>query len=101
MYNYKLLRKEIKQNYTQENVAEILSFIGFEINKDFKFKLREDERTPSSSISRNGLIKDFGNGFSGDIVSVIHEYKDIPLSEATIYVAKLLNINIDDKSFKL
>lgn len=92
--NYKKLRQELKANYTQINVAEILSFIGYEVNRDFKFKLR-DEKTPSSSISRNGIIRDFGSGYSGDIVSLLHEYKNISLGEAITYVAQLLNIDIE------
>ena len=94
MINYKLLRHELKENFSQRNVAEILSFLGYEIDKNYKFKLRE-ENTPSASISKEGLIHDFGTGFSGDIVSVLHEYKNISLSEAVLYVAKLLNVNIE------
>lgn len=92
-YDYKLLRNELKQNYTQHNTAEMLSFIGYEIDRNFKFKLR-DEKNSSASISKTGTITDFGSGWSGDIVSVIHEYKNVPLGEATLYIAKLLNIPI-------
>lgn len=98
MLDLKKLRLELKQTYTQENVAEILSFIGYEINKDFKFKLR-DEATSSSSISKAGLVKDFGSGFSGDVVSILHEYKNLSLFDSTTYVAKLLNIDI--KKFEI
>ncbi len=94
MLNLKKLRKELKANYTQINVAEMLSFIGYDVNRDFKFKLR-DERTPSASISKSGIISDFGSGWSGDIVSLLHEYKNISLCEATTYVAQLLNINLE------
>jgi DNA primase len=94
MINYKLLRNEIKNHMTQQSCVEILSFIGYEIDHNYKFKLRE-ERTPSASISKTGKITDFGNGYSGDIVSVMHEFKGIPLGEATIYVAHLLNIDIE------
>lgn len=73
----------------------MLSFIGYEINRSRMLKIRE-ENTPSASISRQGLIRDFGSsGWSGDIVAVLHEYKNIPLSEATIYVAKLMNIDVE------
>ncbi len=88
------MRRELKQSYTQQNVAEILSFIGYEIDRNYKFKLRE-EKTSSVSVSKEGLIRDFGSGFSGDIISVLHEYKNVPLGEATIYVSKLLNIDIE------
>lgn len=94
MINLKKLRQELKDNYTQINVAEMLSFIGYEVNRDFKFKLRH-ERTSSVSISRSGMISDFGSGWSGDIVSLLHEYKNISLGEATTYVAQLLNIDIE------
>ena len=93
MVDYISLRNELKQNYTKYNVVEVLSFMGYEIDRNFKFKLREENK-PSTSISKSGLITDFGSGWSGDIVSLIHEYKAIPLGEATIYVAKLMNLDI-------
>jgi len=95
MIDYKALRIHMKQNYTQHNVAEMLSFIGYEIDRSFKFKLR-DEKTPSASISKSGTITDFGSGWNGDIVSLIHEYKGISLGEATLYVAKLMDIPIQE-----
>jgi DNA primase len=95
MVDYKLLRNELKQNYTQHNTAEILSFIGYAIDRNFKFKLR-DENSSSASISKSGTITDFGSGWSGDIVSLIHEYKGMPLGEATLYVAKLMDIPIQE-----
>lgn len=95
MIDYKALRSQLKQNYTQQNVAEMLSFIGYEIDRNFKFKLR-DEKSPSASISKTGTITDFGSGWSGDIVSLIHEYKAMPLGEATLYVAKLMDIPIQE-----
>ena len=95
MTNCKLLRQDVKQNYTQDNVAEMLIFIGHEVSRSYKLRLRAEEKTPSASISRTGQITDFGNGWSGDIVAVLHEFKNIPLGEATMYVAKLLNIDIE------
>ncbi len=100
MKNLKLLRQEIKAKTTKEITAQILSFIGYEIDRNYKFKLRE-EHTSSASISELGFITDFGSGWSGDIVAILHEYKYISLSEATIYVAKLLNIDIEDGRYKL
>ena len=94
MIDYKLLRNELKQNYTQQNVAEMLSFIGYDIDRNFKFKLR-DENTPSASISKTGTITDFGSGYSADIVAILNEVKNIPLGEATIYVAKLMDIDAE------
>lgn len=73
----------------------MLSFIGYEIDRNFKFKLR-DEKTPSACISKTGSITDFGSGWSGDIVSLLYEYKGISLGEATLYVAKLMDIPIQE-----
>ena len=94
MIDYKLLRSELKQSYTQQNIAEILSFIGYQIDRNHKFKLREDEKTPSASISYTGLITDFGSGWNGDIVSLLHEHKNLPLGESVLYVAQLLNVYV-------
>ncbi len=93
MIDYKLLRNELKQNYTKKNIVEMLSYVGYSIDRNFKFKLR-DENTPSSSVSKTGTITDFGSGWSGDIVALLHEYKNIPLGEAAVYVAQLLNIDV-------
>ena len=97
MVDYKRLRQTLKETYTQQNVAQILSFIGYDISRSYKFKLRE-ETTPSASISKTGTITDFGSGWSGDLVAVLYDYKGTSLSEATIYVAKLLNIDIREFS---
>jgi len=99
MISYKKLRAAIKDVSTQQSSTEILAFVGYEIDRNYKFKLR-DENTPSVSRATNGNIKDFGSGWSGDIVSVLHEYKDIPLGEATVYVAKLLNIDINNVRYQ-
>lgn len=104
MINYKKLRKEIKQLSTRSDVADILRYVGYEVNNDFKFRLRADENTPSASISKLGQITDFGTGWSGDIVSVLYDFHGISLGEATVYSAKLLNIDVerfdDEKSSK-
>ena len=93
--NYKLLRQEIQQSSNQQNAAEILSFLGYEISKDFKFRLRGEEKTPSASISKVGRVMDFGTGESHDLVSILFSYHNTKLSDATCYVAKLLNIDIE------
>lgn len=95
MINYKHLRADLKQNYTQQNVTDMLAFIGYEIDRSHKFRLR-NENTPSASIAKNGQIFDFGGpGWSGDLVSVLHDYHNLSLSESVLYVAKLMNINIE------
>lgn len=93
MIDLKSLRQSIKHSSCQKNVAKMLIFLDYEVNSNFKFKLR-DEQIPSASIAKDGTIHDFGSGWSGDIVAILHEYKHIPLKEATIYVAQLLSIDL-------
>ena len=94
MVDLKQLRAEIKASLDRENTAQILSFIGFDVNRNFQFKIR-DEKTPSVTIRRDGLIKDFGGDFSGDVVALLHEVKGLPLSEATKYVADCLGVHYE------
>ena len=72
----KELRKQIKQSMDRDKVKAILEYLGYEVDRNYTFKLRE-ERTPSASIRRDGYIKDFGSGWGGDIVALIHEYHAI------------------------
>ena len=95
MIDLKQLRTDIKSVLDRENTANILSFIGYEVRRDFKFKLREGEKTPSASIRKDGLIKDFGSGWSGDIVALMHEHRGMNLKDATEYVASCLGLRYE------
>lgn len=79
--------QELKQNLSRERIADILNMNGFDVDRNFKLKLRE-ERTPSTSISINGLIKDFGTDFAGDIFSVLMEYRNMTFPQAIEEVRK-------------
>ncbi|WP_281951891.1 hypothetical protein [Nitrosophilus kaiyonis] len=92
--NLKDIRNQIKQSLDREKVRAMLEALGYEINRDYKFKIR-DERTPSTSIRRDGYIKDFGSGWGGDIVAFIHEHHNTPLKEATLWVAECLGIRYE------
>ena len=87
----KELRSQIKQSMDRDKVKAILEYLGYEVYRNYTFKLRE-ERTPSASIRRDGYIKDFGSGWGGDIVALLHEYHATPLPEATKWVAQCLGI---------
>ena len=95
MQDLKQLRQQIKERLDRETVAELLSFIGYEIQRDFKFKLRPDERTASASINTNGQITDFGSGWSGDIVALLHEQQGHSLPSATRFVADCLGVKYE------
>jgi len=54
----------------KDDTRAILEYLGFEVDRAYKFKMRASEHTASASINpKNGMIKDFGSGWSGDIVS--------------------------------
>lgn len=91
MVDLKVLRQQIKDAMDRETAEEILTSIGYEIQRDHKFKLR-DENTASTSIRRDGLITDFGDGWSGDIVALLHEHRNMGLKEATLFTADHLGI---------
>lgn len=78
----------------RQTVASLLSFIGYEVQRDYKFRLR-DEKTASTSISASGYIKDFGSGWGGDFIDLLQEYKGMSFIEAVEYTAKALNIEVD------
>ncbi len=95
MIDLKILRAQIKEALdSREKAAEILSFIGYSVDRNFKFKLR-DESTPSASINRDGNIKDFGDGWYGDVVAVLHEHHGKTLKDATLYIADCLGVRYE------
>jgi len=48
----------------------LLQGIGYSIDSNYKFKIRE-ERTASASIRSDGLINDFGGDFGGNIINFL------------------------------
>ncbi len=94
MIDLKQLRAQLKQSLDREKVADILSFIGYEVRRDFKFAIR-DEKTPSASINNDGYIKDFGSGWGGDIIALLHEHHGQTLKDATLYVASCLGVRYE------
>ena len=85
------LKDKVKSQLNNTVVAEILSFTGTEITKDYKFK-----NNPSFSIARDGYIKDFGStGFNGDIFDFIKKEKSISFIDAVKYVADCLGVNYE------
>lgn len=73
--------KAVKEKLNNEIIRDILNANGFEVDRNFKLKLRS-ERTPSTSISMNGLIKDFGSDFSGDVFEVLMQFRNKTFPEA-------------------
>ena len=86
--NFVELAKEIKLNLDREKVTSIITFIGIEVMRNYRFK---DD--PSFSISKDGLIHDFGStGFSNDIFAYIEKEKSISFVESVKFVADCLGV---------
>lgn len=79
---------EVRKHLSQTLVAALLTFLGFSVDANFKFKMR-DENTASTSVNYNGYIKDFGGTFAGDIISFIMETYKLQFIEAWHYFQNL------------
>lgn len=85
---------QIKQSLDRETVSQIVESCGFDVNRQFKFKYREGERTPSASIRHDGYIKDFGSDMAGDVISFVQEVKRISFKDAVSFVAGFVNVAV-------
>lgn len=94
--NYDLPIEQIKLSLNKEVVSQIIESCGFSVNRNFKFKYREDERTPSASIRHDGYIKDFGSDLGTDAIGFVQEVKKLNFKEAVAYVAGFVNIRISE-----
>lgn len=98
-----LLNKGGKMN-TREDTAYILTQLGYEVDRYFRFKLR-DEKTASASINLNGRIKDFGSGWYGSCVDLLCEFHKYSKKEAFDKVNEFMGVNnkqyaLSEPSFK-
>jgi hypothetical protein len=81
-------------NPTREDVAGALMHLGIEITRSWNFA-----RNKSFSISKTGLIKDFGStGFSGDLINYIMHFENLPFKEAKIKAHELCHLPMPDFS---
>ncbi len=88
---------ELRQSLNQETVVMILIYIGYDVNRNYKFKLREGESTASASIrndSSNPLIVDFGGDFKGDIISLLQIHQNMTFEAAVQYVATCTGVEL-------
>lgn len=83
---------EIKQLLDRDTVIKILNSQGFNIPFKGNFRLRADDKNPSTSIAKNGLIKDFNGSFTGDIFDCLQTYRGMDFNEAKAYVESFLNM---------
>jgi len=81
----------VKSRLTQSLTKDIVESLGFEVNRQSKFMMRE-EQTPSASISSNGYIKDFGGDFAGDTISFVQYHNNCSFVEAINLVAPFVSM---------
>jgi len=83
---------KLRERFDRDFVCEYLSHIGFEVNRSYKFRLREDERTPSASISPKGYIKDFGSEWGGDLIQLLIDYRSMSFKNAVEILSNYIGI---------
>lgn len=71
----------VKDSLTPEILREIIIHQGFEVDRNFKFSVR-NERTPSCSISSKCVIVDFGGVAYGDIFNFLKVEKGMSFIDA-------------------
>ena len=84
---------EIKARLDVEAVLSVLESLGYRVNSRRMFKLREEERTPSASVSPQGYIKDFGGDFGGDVIDLLQEIHGMDLKEALSYIGGFVGVD--------
>ena len=79
-------------NLHKDDTKAFLEYLGYEVDKHYKFKMRQDEHTASASIDpKNGYIKDFGSGFRGDVIAFYKEIKGCDYTTAFAEVKAMLD----------
>jgi len=96
---YKLMRKQISlYANSYETSTQLLAVAGIDFTRAGFFKVRENERTPSCKINRDGSFHDFGSGeHYSDVISLFYDgYQAFSsLYETMKWVSDVLNINIE------
>ena len=86
--------QDIKNRLTRDIVASIVSDCGYEVNRKYMFKYRQNEKTPSASISADCLIKDFGSSLSTDAIGFVQESQKTDFKTAVLIVGKYVGVTI-------
>ena len=85
----------VRNNYNKESVTHIIMVLGYEITNSGHFKIRQDEGTPSASVSKLGLINDFG-GSGYDIIKLLTDVHGMQFVDALEWIAAQWNISYTD-----
>ncbi len=94
MISNEILQK-IRSGKDRQGTAAILQNLGYEVSRNYKFRLRKDEKTPSASIRSDGYIVDFGGDFRGDIIDLLMGQFGLSFQLAAEYVAVCMGVEYD------
>lgn len=83
--------KELKGHIDRDVAKGALESLSHKF-KGYQFSLRDESR-PSASIRRDGLIKDFGGDFTGDIFDLLQTYHDMDFKESKAYVMNYMGLS--------
>lgn len=81
---------KVKTLLNAERVRDIIESLGYHVTPKFKFKYRENERTPSASIRHDGYIKDFGSDLATDIIGFVQQVKNMNFPDSVEYVKRFV-----------
>jgi len=83
---------KIRSFINRELCRTIIEALGYAVNNKFMFKMRENERTASASISNTDypLIKDFGGDFEGDIIDFVMVVKGCDFKTSLEYIKNFI-----------
>jgi len=85
--------KRLKELYLNgDEVIKLMQFLGYEFNREGFTSIRA-ERTPSVRVRKDGLIKDFGSGWNGDIFDLLQQYHGLSFKDAVEYIEKAYNVS--------
>lgn len=88
--------EDIKLHLNRDVVAQIVESLGYDVDRNYKFKYRQEEKTPSASInnSENPLIKDFGSDLSTDVIGFVEIVNQCSFKDAVSYIGSFIGIDI-------
>lgn len=88
----------------KDDTRAILEHLGYPVDRAYKFRMRDDERTASASIDpRNGMITDFGSGWRGDVIEFYKVTRNADNKEAFAQIRAIaaelgIKLELNDKS---
>lgn len=88
----KPIAKEFTKYLNDGVVSLLLQHLGYEVDSNYKFKMRE-EKTHSASIRFDGFLKDFGSNFSGNVITFMMEVYTLKFIEVWNYLQNCFGMN--------